>query len=79
MKLKTKLVSALTMFCLTIAMLFVGVWAASSADVTLGGTISFKSKNVYATVEATIEGAVGATNPTPLTFSAETPNPDKTS
>ena len=57
MKLKTKLASLIIGFVMVASMLFFGVWAASSANVTLGGTISFNSTNVFATVTGSISGA----------------------
>ena len=54
MTLKTKLISSISAFVLILTMLIVGVWAASTANVTLGGTIGFQASNVYAKISATI-------------------------
>ena len=56
MTLKTKLISSISAFVLILTMLIVGVWAASTANVTLGGTIGFQASNVYAKISATITG-----------------------
>ena len=56
MTLKAKLISTISAFVLILTMLIVGVWAASTANVTLGGTVGFKADNVYAKVSATVSG-----------------------
>ena len=50
MKLKAKLVSTIAAFCLVLCLTIVGVWAATSATVTMGGNISFTATDVNATV-----------------------------
>ncbi len=50
MKLKTKLCSTIVMFCLTIVTLMVGVWAVKSANVNIGGTLSFVAQGIEATI-----------------------------
>ena len=80
MKLKTKLASLIIGFVMVASMLFFGVWAASSANVTLGGTISFKSTNVYAEVSGSISGAAtGSETLETLTFSSDINNQPDTS
>ena len=72
MTLKTKLITSVSMFFLVVALLVVGVWAVSTAQVTMGGTISFNATNIYATITGTIEGATNAKAMTPLEYSAKT-------
>lgn len=50
MKLKAKLVSTIAAFCLVLCLTIVGVWAVTSATVTMGGNISFTATDVNATV-----------------------------
>ena len=56
MTLKTKLISSISAFVLVLAMLIVGVWAATQANIAMGGTINFQATNVYAKVSATVSG-----------------------
>ncbi len=72
MTLKTKLITSVSMFFMVVALLVVGVWAVSTAQVTMGGTISFNATNIYATITGTIEGASNAKTMTPLEYSAKT-------
>lgn len=57
MSLKAKLVSTISAFCLVLALMVVGVLAATTATVSLGGSLSFTAKDVYAKVTVTSEGA----------------------
>ena len=62
---KVKLVSVVAAFLLVLSMVVVGVLAAQSATVNLGGTITFQAKDVQATISAATvtNGAVAdATN-----------------
>ncbi len=56
MSLKTKLISSISMFVLVLALLVVGVFALPQETITLGGTINFQAKNVYAEITGTISG-----------------------
>ena len=56
MSLKAKLISTISAFVLILTIVIVAVWAASTANVTLGGTVGFKADNVYAKVSATVSG-----------------------
>ncbi len=56
MSLKTKLISSISMFVLVLALLVVGVFALRQETITLGGTINFQAKNVYAEITGTISG-----------------------
>ena len=69
MTLKTKLISSISAFVLILTIVIVGVWAATQANVSLGGTVKFQATNVYAKVTGTVTGM--DSNPTlqPLIFS----------
>ncbi len=56
MSLKTKLISSISMFVLVLALLVVSVFALRQESFSLGGTISFEAKNVYAEITGTISG-----------------------
>ena len=72
MSLKKKLVTTIGMFCMTIALLMVGVWAVSSTQIEIGGTISFNASNVNAIVTGSITGASGGDiTPNQLVYSSE--------
>ena len=64
MTLKTKLISTISAFVLILTIVIVAVWAATQANVSLGGTINFQATNVYAKVSATVSGM--DENPTTL-------------
>lgn len=49
---KVKLVSVVAAFLLVLSLVVVGVFAAQSATVNLGGTITFQAKDVQATISA---------------------------
>lgn len=53
---KAKLVSTIAAFCLVLALMVVGVLAASSATVNLGGSLSFIASDVDATVTVNATG-----------------------
>ncbi len=71
MTLKTRLVTTISMFCLVVALLITGVWAVSTANVNIGGTISFNATNVYATITGSISGATTTPTLSPLNYSAK--------
>ena len=56
MSLKAKLISIISAFVLILTIVIVAVWAATQANVSLGGTINFQATNVYAKISATITG-----------------------
>ena len=70
MTLKTRLVTTISMFFLVVALLITGVWAVSSANVNIGGTISFNATNIYATITGSISGATTTPTLSPLNYSA---------
>ncbi len=55
MSLKAKLVSTIAAFCMVICLLSVGIWAANTGTVNVGGTVSF----VASDVDVSIYGVVG--------------------
>ncbi len=63
MSLKAKLVSSVAAFMLVIALLVVGVLAASQVTVNMGGSISFTATDVHAKVEITVAGTSEETQP----------------
>ncbi len=71
MTLKTRLVTTISMFFLVVALLITGVWAVSSANVNIGGTISFNATNIYATITGSITGASTTPTLSPLNYSAK--------
>ena len=56
MSLKAKLISTISAFVLILTIVIVAVWAATQANVSLGGTINFQATNVYAKVTGTVTG-----------------------
>ena len=70
MTLKTRLITTISMFFLVVALLITGVWAASTANVNIGGTISFNATNIYATITGSISGATTTPTLSPLNYSA---------
>ena len=56
MSLKTKLISTISAICMVLALLTVGVWAVSTASVTLGGSVSFTADNVHARITGNVTG-----------------------
>lgn len=59
---KAKLVSTIAAFCLVLALMVVGVLAATSATVQLGGSLSFTAKDVVATVKVSATGCTQTIN-----------------
>ena len=68
MKLKAKLVSTIAAFCLVLCLTIVGVWAVTSATVTMGGNISFTATDVNAKVSGVFANAKSAPTLTELVF-----------
>ncbi len=71
MSTKVRLISAISMFCLVLSLMMVGVWAVQSATVNVGGTVTFNAKDIYATITGTVTGS--EENPTlkTLNYSAK--------
>ena len=62
MTLRSKMVATISAFCLVLAMLIIGVWAAQSVKVEMGGSLTFKADDVNVRIEGLVEGA--EVNPT---------------
>ena len=71
MSLKTKLVSTISAICMVLALLTVGVWAVSTASVTLGGSVSFTADNIHARVTGSVTGTQETISLTELNYSAD--------
>ena len=56
MSLKAKLISTISAFVLILTIVIVAVWAATQANVSLGGTVNFQATNVYAKVSGKVTG-----------------------
>ena len=57
MSLKAKLVSTIAAVCMVICLLSVGIFAATTGTVNVGGTVSFSATNVDVTITGSISGA----------------------
>ena len=53
MSLKAKLVSSIAAFCLVLALMVVGIFAANQVEVNLGGSITYTANDVIATIDVT--------------------------
>ena len=60
MDLKAKLFTTISLMCLTIAMLMVGVWAVKTADFKVGGNISFTATGINATISQGVLSDTGS-------------------
>ena len=76
MSLKTKLISSISMFVLVLALLVVSVFALRQESFSLGGTISFEAKNVYAEITGTISGQEDGPTPLPKLEFSNNKTPD---
>ena len=79
MTLKAKLVSTIAAFALVLALLVVGVLAASSASINMSGSLSFTATDVNATVDISVTGntTAGDVGDGTYTFNSETPDASK--
>lgn len=68
--LRRKLLMTISMFCLTIVMLMVGVWAVKSDEIKFGGTITFTATNILATITGGVQGAEEDVTFTPLEYTS---------
>ena len=75
MSLKVKLFSCIAAFVLVLSMLFVGVYAAQSVELNVGGNVSFTASSVYADITGSYVGTVEhpstAQSLTPINIDAE--------
>ena len=75
MTLKTKLISTISAFVLILTIVIVGVWAATQANIPMGGSVNFTATDVYVKITGEIEGAENSsayTDLPALIFSGET-------
>ena len=72
MSLKVKLTSTIAAFLLILGLTIMGVFAAPTATILLGGTISFKATDVHARVSGTITGSQEAEAETSKELALET-------
>ena len=79
MTLKAKLVSTIAAFALVLALLVVGVLAASSASINMSGSLSFTATDVNATVDISVAGntAAGDVGDGTYTFNSATADASK--
>lgn len=79
MTLKAKLVSTIAAFALVLALLVVGVLAASSASINMSGSLSFTATDVNATVDISVAGntAPGDVGDGTYTFNSATADASK--
>ena len=81
MKLRFKLITTIVSICIMSALLFVGVYAATTPEVNLQGTVSFDANETYATVDVQ-NATASATSKANLSFESiytNTFNEDSTS
>ena len=57
MTLKTKLISSISAFVLILTIVIVGVWAATQANIPMGGSVNFTATDVYVKITGEVEGA----------------------
>ena len=72
MSLKAKLVSTISAFCLVLALMVVGVLAATSGSVGLGGTISFTASDIVGSVAVAYQNAANSPAGQSQSFDATT-------
>ena len=72
MSLKAKLVSSVAAFMLVLALMVVGIFAASSGTVQMGGTISFTATDVVGSITLSSTGNQGGELSETASFTAET-------
>ena len=78
MSLRAKLATTIAALCMVICLLTVGVFAASQANVNIGGTVSFVAEDVDATVTATFANVKTAIEQKSVTFDSATADEDMT-
>ena len=70
MSTKARLISTISAICMILALLVTGVWAVSTANITLGGTVTFTADNINATITGSITGTADPVSITPLVYRA---------
>ena len=72
MKLKAKLISTIAAFAMVLCLTIVGVWAATTVNVTVTGTVGYIAKDVDATVTGSITGITEEGKTYSQTFNSDT-------
>lgn len=72
MKLKAKLISTIAAFAMVLCLTIVGVWAATTVNVTVTGNVGYIAKDVNATVTGTITGITEEGKTYSQTFNSDT-------
>ena len=72
MKLKAKLISTIAAFAMVLCLTIVGVWAATTVNVTVTGTVGYIATDVDATVEGSITGITETGKTYSQTFNSDT-------
>ena len=70
MTLRSKMIATVSAFCLVLALLIIGVWAAQSVKVEMGGSLTFDANDVNVKIEGTIAGTSEPQTLDTLIFSA---------
>ena len=69
---KVRLITTISAICMVLALLTVGVWAVSTASVTLGGSVSFTADNIHAKITGSVTGTQETISLAELNYSADT-------
>lgn len=72
MKLKAKLISTIAAFAMVLCLTIVGVWAATTVNVTVTGNVGYIAKDVDATVTGSITGITEEGKTYSQTFNSDT-------
>ncbi len=70
MTLRSKMVASISAFCLVLALLIIGVWAAQSVKIEMGGSLTFDANDVNVKIEGSITGTSEPQTLDTLIFSA---------
>ena len=68
---KVRLITTISAICMVLALLTVGVWAVSTASVTLGGSVSFTADNIHAKITGSVTGTQETISLAELNYSAD--------
>ena len=69
MSLKMKLISTISAFIMVVSLMLVGILAAGSATLNIGGNVSFTANSVYAQITGSIESTAEHPTGSPLSLS----------
>jgi len=70
MSIKRKLITTIALFCLTIALIAVGIWAAGTGVVSIGGSVGFEAEDVYCKITGEVKNADKSYQLSELNYSA---------